>query len=227
MPLSVLKHFDLLVEQGLKIIPLRENTKSPICKGWPNWDYSTNRSILQRFPNSNIGILLGDIIDVEGDSEEANKRINDLIGDYSHPSYTSFKSTHHLFKNPDPKLTIFKFEEIEFRGHRHQSVLPPSSLPNGVVYKWLRGSKFPIPEMPPKLLNFYRNLRRSKYSKLKPNHLRVRCANCNKFSFIHQKRFDLELQALKTIGLRWKCQECREFDLRPMCRKIRKQLLHN
>ena len=81
-----LKHFDALTQRGLKIIPLRENSKIPMCKGWTNWNLLENRSKILQCPNCNLGILLGEIVDVEGDNEEANQIIADLVGDCPHPS---------------------------------------------------------------------------------------------------------------------------------------------
>lgn len=217
----ILSQFDELVGKGLQVIPLWHNSKVPICKGWTNWDKNSSRETLQRYPEANIGLLLGVIIDVEGDSREANDKILSLIGDYPHPSYISTKSIHHLFSNPDPMLRILKYRDIEFRGHRHQSVLPPSHH-QGVHYQWADSCEFPIPEMPEKLLQFYRNLKRGKHKGVKPGYVMVRCAKCMKKNFIHKKRFSLELTVFKRLGCRWECHHCRELDLRPICRGNRK-----
>lgn len=220
---KIVKHFDILTEQGLKIIPLRPLSKRPICKGWTqHWNREECRELLEQLPDSNIGLLLGDIIDVEGDSQEANDRIIELIGDYPHPAYASAKSIHHLFVNPDPGLTILKHDNIEFRANRHQSVLPPSTLENGVVYKWQGPVRFPIPPMPDRLLSFFRHLR-GRLAAVKPGHMQLPCAACLSPCYIHQKRFELELTAFKTMGQRWQCHQCRTVDLRPACRQIRKQ----
>ena len=74
----ILKHFDILTKHNLKVIPLRENTKIPICKNWNvDWNLKNSRNKLTQMPNSNIGLLLGDIVDVEGDDEKANQTILD------------------------------------------------------------------------------------------------------------------------------------------------------
>jgi hypothetical protein len=105
MAVPILAHFDALTKRGLKIIPLRENSKVPLCKAWnSDWDREVVRDKICQFPDANLGILLGDVVDVEGDSEDANRTILDLIGDYPHPCYFSTKSIHHLFLNPDPNL---------------------------------------------------------------------------------------------------------------------------
>jgi len=223
MQTPILKQFDSLVDMGLQVIPLRFNSKIPMCKGWTTWNKTECRETLQRFPEANIGILLGQIIDVEGDSRQANNRILSLIKDYPHPSYTSTKSIHHLFLNPDPDLKILKYDDIEFRAHKHQSVLPPSHH-QGIHYEWVDNSMFPIPEMPEELYRFYLKLKRGNRKFIKPGNLMVRCILCGKKCFVNKKRFRLELDIFKRLGLRWQCQSCRELDLRPICRGNRKYL---
>lgn len=221
---SILAHFDALTQRGLKLIPLRENSKVPLLKGWTtNWDRDRTREKLRQFPDANLGILLGDIVDVEGDSDEANKIVLDLIGDYPHPCYFSTKSIHHLFASPDSQLAHFRHGEIEFRGHGHQSVIPPSQH-QGVLYKWLKAFRFPVPEMPDRLKDFYWSKRRNRKNILKPGHVRVWCIDCEAECFLHRKRFDLELEAFRLLGAKWACQKCRTIDLRPACRLIRSGL---
>lgn len=218
----ILYHFEALTDKGLKVIPLKENTKIPLCKGWvSNWDKNFVREKLKKFPQCNIGVLLGDIIDVEGDSHEANKILLDIIKDYPHPTYKSNKSIHHLFLNPIDNLNHYEWNKIEFRGHGHQSVLPPSRVYES-SYKWLGNFKFPVPAMPEELLTFLNNKRGNSYkSKLKRNHLKVNCCNCKESFFMHIKRFDLELKAFRLLGLKWECHHCRAIDLRSICRHLR------
>lgn len=218
---TIIEHFDMLTECGLKIIPVRENSKAPLTKEWQkSWTWAESRERLGRFPDANIGLLLGDIIDVEGDSEHANKVLIDLIGDYPHPHYRSTKSIHHLFLSPDPELRILRFNNIEFRGFGHQSLLPPSKC-LGTEYDWL-SNKFPVPEMPDRLRRFYESRKGgSKEPALKPGCLKTWCATCREERRLHQKRFNLELQAFKLLGSPWECQQCRTLDLRPIVRGLR------
>lgn len=216
---KILDQFDQLVERGLQVIPIWTNSKVPMQKGWLNWNLQSCRETFQRYPESNMGLLLGDIIDVEGDSEAANDFLLDVIGDYPHPSYTSSRSIHHLFRNPDPDLRIIRHEDIEFRGHKHQSVLPPSHH-QGISYNW-RECNFPIPEMPKSLLKFYFNI---KYGKRKKRgHVGVWCAKCNSKVYIHKKRFNMELSVFKKLHTAWECKKCRVLDLRPICRMNSKE----
>lgn len=227
---KTLYHFDKLTDFGLKIIPLRESSKIPFSKNWTDWNRLDCRKILVNNPTCNIGLLLGDIIDVEGDTPEANETISKLVEDYPHPKYASSKSIHHLFANPDPKLTLLKDKNIEFRGARHQSVLPPSVVGNGVCYRWLGVINFPIPVMPPKLTQFFLDMRRRREenkSALKPEHMTIACNECRKDCYIHCKRFRLELIAFKDLGMRWTCHNCRTVDIRESCRKVRKQIIWN
>ena len=216
--LSVAEHFDLLIDQGLKVIPLKVNSKAPMCRNWQkNWCISKSREKLQEHPDANIGLLLGDVIDVEGDSENANAFLNDLIGSYPHPSYKSKRSTHHLFKTPDVNLKLVKYQEIEFRGIGHQSVLPPSQY-YGISYEWMTQT-FPIPEMPKKLLKFYERLTGKKPDK-KPNSQKIWCSTCNKTFYLHCKRLLLEIKAFSCMNEKWQCKKCRSIDLRPLIRQL-------
>ena len=218
---TVLDHFDVLTARGLRVIPLRENSKVPMCKGWSReWDRDKARAKLEIFPDANIGLLLGDIIDVEGDSEEANRLIHGLIGDYPHPSYQSVRSVHHLFVTPDPKLRIVRVGDVEFRGHGHQSVLPPSSH-FGFRYHWLKNFRFPPPEMPDRLRIFYERHTRGTADCRKPGHMRVWCCECQETVWIHGKRFYDELAVFKLLDQKWSCHQCRTLDLRSACRMLR------
>lgn len=227
MALKIVDYFDKLVALGLQIIPLRANSKIPYYRKWnaKQWNMEKAREQLLRYPDSNIGLLLGQIIDVEGDDEHANRLIEDLIGDYPHPVYTSTKSVHHLFRTPDPDLSIQTFEKVEFRGYGHQSVLPPS-VHYGISYRWVN-ARFPVPEMPPRLLRFFEKLRRGLKDDVKPGHVKVYCSVCGKEHYLHKRRWKLELQAFSTFGLQWQCHVCRKLDLRPLCRKLKRHPLES
>ena len=223
----VVDHFDQLTDHGIKVIPLWANSKVPMYKRWnQKWDKQQVRRTLRVYPEANIGILLGDIIDVEGDSEHANHLINEAIGIYPHPSYKSSKSIHHLFISHDPKFKIFKKNKIEFRGKDHQSVLPPSQH-EGVDYQWI-DRFFPIPKIPDTLVDFLERLRKEKNASevLKKKHGKIWCNLCGNRCFLNQKRLDLEVKAFGFLNLKWECKNCRSFDMRYLCRSIKSEKIY-
>lgn len=219
--MRILDYFDAYVAAGLQVIPLYARSKVPVGTGWNlGWDKDFCRESFRRFPQSNIGLLLGPIVDVEGDNEEANALLSRLVGDLPHPMYRSSKSTHHLFLNHDPNLTAVRFQHMEFRGYKHQSVLPPSCHKDGAMYQWLVGTKFPVPPMPQELIDFY-NKHVNPKPLTKPGHMRPWCSVCKRRFFIHRKRFALEKEAFAHFNYAWQCWNCREVDVRDLCRKLR------
>lgn len=218
---DLIEHFDVLTKHGLQVIPLCTGRKNPIFPKWQT-DYNQHRSraFIEQHPECNLGLKLGTILDVEGDSTHANQTILDMIGDYPHPSYSSFKSIHHLFQNPFTNLTRAIFQDIEFRGQKHQSVLPPSVI-LGISYKWIT-IDFPVPPLPDRLLVFLKRLRNGKHD-IKPGHLKLPCSICQETCYLHKHRFALELKVFKSMGMLWTCRKCRSLDLRPLCRKLAKQ----
>lgn len=215
--------FERLTALGLKITPLHPGTKVPILTGWTNWNYQQVKKAISQNDQVNFGVVLGDIMDVEGDSEKANAKISKLIGDYKHPVYCSQKSFHHFFQSPDPSLTIIKKQSVEFRGAKHQSVIPPSKLLSGTKYEWIVGLDCPIPPMPPKLLQYLKSLIGEKIAP-KPHSQAILCFKCNKTNYINKKRFALESEYLRQTKQRWMCHSCRDYDLRRICRELRRNI---
>lgn len=247
---SIVDYVEVYLNAGLKIIPIKYQSKVPLTVGWNlNWSKDQSLQTFKQYPGSNVGILLGDIIDVEGDTVEANNILEQLIGDYPHPSYKSSKSIHHLFKKPDDSLTRIARNGIEFRGKNHHSVLPPSTHENGFRYKWINHNNLNFPELPTKLRSLYDDWKNEKKSKpekqttfgpnhkssedaaiqfaakwlrwkhdVKPNHIKLWCPECNEVQYLHKKRFKKEKAAFESLGFKWACRECREVDVRSMCR---------
>lgn len=213
--MKIIDYFDIYTNQlGWKIIPVHPYSKNPIIKKWnKNYNKEKAREIVSMIPNCNLGLLLGDIIDVEGDSPQANERLSNLTKNYPHPTYQSKKSTHHLFLSPDPNLTRISFQDIEFRGNLHQSLIPPSTN-----YTWI--SLVKIPKLPDSLLKLYnKNKKNSSPSKEWETPY---CNNCGKYSRpIRQERFKIECFAFKQKNLPWQCHKCRD-DIRYLCKKIKK-----
>ena len=137
-----------------------------------------------------------------------------------------------LFRSPDPELTRFVCNGIEFRGHKHQSVLPPSFHEDGSKYQWISGSTFTISEMPDELKRFYFQNKRQRLKKIKrtPPKPKLRegfvktiCNRCKNSYPINRTRLLLEVQAFRLHRALWMCRNCRKFDIRDDCRMIRKQ----
>ena len=216
---EILDQFEALTSRGLKVIPLHPASKVPMYKKWNRfWSKDYCFSILTKTPKANLGLLLGKVMDVEGDTDEANSFLNSLLKDIPHPCYSSAKSFHHLFLNPFPDLTICRYRGIEFRAKNHQSVLPPSCHKDGTSYEWV-SQEFPIPSLPSRLLQLLEFIPRRK--DLKPGHTTWLCSICKNREYIHEKRLELEKIALKSFGLQWMCRKCRTIDLRPICKKLR------
>jgi len=264
MPEAFITDFvEAYICQGLKPIPLHHCSKRPIGVGWnKDWSPEQCRLGFDENPGANIGILLGDVIDVEGDDAAANDTLQRLIGDYRHPTWRSAKSVHHLFLSPDPDLTRTVYQNIEFRGQGHQSVVPPSFVnETGARYEWLKGTSFPVPPMPDLLCRYYEALPKKRKKKdqverepvkfsinhrssvdpaeqylskhkrfrhdAKAGRQKLWCGECGEICFIHKKRFFLEIDIFRFIGMKWTCNECRTHDfkewMKEECRKQRRQ----
>lgn len=225
----MLKYVDYYIKIGWKIVPLYSKTKIPIGKGWNvNWSEERVRAYFNKQKNLNIGLMTGEILDVEGDSVAANSLLEEFIGDCYHPCYKGEKSFHHLFLNPDPELTRIVRDDIEFRAHKHQSVLPPSIHPHGPQYTWITECPI-IPQMPTALLNYYLSIKSDKKPKAKPtkksinpNYIHPWCSKCQKKQTIHKTRYKREQFVFKEYyNCGWLCRKCRTVDIRNKCRKLK------
>lgn len=183
--MRILDYFDLYTQKlDWNVIAVKPNSKTPVFRKW-NSGYRADwqRYFLESHDDYNIGILLGKVVDVEADDERADNLLNSLIGDMPHPQYRSTKSTHHLFLTPDYDLTRIVIQGIEFRGYRHQSLLPPSISPSGKKYEWLKKSTFPVMPMPRRLQNFYK-----KHVQRLKQPILPRCASKNeRMSYLKKK----------------------------------------
>jgi hypothetical protein len=218
---KTLNFFDYYTDLGWEIIPIKPNSKRPFFPGWNNeYDPISSRKYIENNV-CNLGLLLGKIVDIEADTSHANNLLNNLVKDYPHPMYQSEKSIHHLFRSPDSKLTRIVLNGIEFRGNKHQSVLPPSTNSNGIEYTWIDYPTNILPPLPEKLFNFYK--KHTCCNKLKT--VEPWCDCCGGQSRpIHYKRYKIELKAFESIGKKWSCHKCRD-EIRGICRKIRSSVL--
>lgn len=230
--MRMIDFFDQYVKIGYKPVPLYRDSKVPVERDWNhNWSINRWRKYFEQ-GTYNLGFLLGDIVDIEGDTEESNEFLTNLIGNVPHPTFRSHKSIHHLFINPDKDLTRLSREGIEFRGYGHQSVVPPSSHKLGENYKWLKNTSPIPPEMPDNVLKFYKNFKDKFYVKpelqkkkktCKPGNTRTKCRLCEKCFYVNKKRLILEVRAFREIGCLWMCRGCRTHDIRELCRFIRNE----
>ena len=104
----------------------------------------------ERWPNSNVGVKLGDdsqIVDIECDSPEAEEELQKLFGTDSliTPTFKSSKGHHRLFlyDNELPSQAHFGWKQIDFKlgggNGGTQSVFPPSKHVSGIKYEWVKG----------------------------------------------------------------------------------------
>ena len=218
----ILEFFDRYTgECDWKIIPVYHKTKIPVGDNWNlNYNKGWCRFHVQTRQAISLGILLGAVVDVEGDTPEANARLETILAGHEHPKFQSQKSVHHLFQTPDPGLTCFKHDGVEFRGHKHFSVLPPSVHAGGAEYEWLVEPAGQVPRMPEELIDYYKKHR--KRGGLKDGFVSARCSCCGRNEPVHKKRHGLEVQAFARHGQGWDCHRCRRIDVRELCRLIRK-----
>jgi hypothetical protein len=126
-------------------------SKRPIGDDWQH-RATTHPSILdwlREHSDANLGVKLGpgpNLIDVECDSEEAERNLVELLGPElagSVPQYRGARGLHRLFPWPPgfPDRASFRWHGVEFRvgggGMGAQSILPPSVHPDGSIYTWV------------------------------------------------------------------------------------------
>lgn len=223
------KVFSYYFNLGYQVIPIHYQTKVPIFKSWnKNYDSAKLEEFVAKSTVPlNFGILLGEIVDIEGDCEKSNREIDELLVEIPHPVFQSRKSKHHLFRSRVKNLTRIVKNGIEFRGYKHQSIIPPSCHENGTKYEWITDVfKFEeIPFLPTNIHNYLNTLINQdkpqvNKKELKPHHLSVSCASCLYKFYLHQVRFEKELRAFKNTGSRWLCRKCRPTDLRDTIRNF-------
>ncbi len=131
---------NLKFEQSLRCCELKSKSKVPAHANWQNEDKTFDEAIaLFEAQQSNIGLLLGhksNIIDIDCDSLEAVALMHHLADGYLGHFKRSHDSAHYLFlckeggktvqlKQPDAGVMI------ELRGDGGQTMVPPSTHPDG------------------------------------------------------------------------------------------------
>lgn len=139
---------------GWHVLPV----KGKVPASGDGWQFKTTSDVeaaeVLASIGDGIGVQLGSksgIVDVECDSEEATKQLQDLLGDLPiTPTFQSSRGCHYLFKWsgdwPAPNKAVFKIGAIEFRtgnSKAAQSVFPPSG-----GREWIVDPSVPLYEFP-------------------------------------------------------------------------------
>lgn len=220
---SVQEAFEIYRNIKWSVIAVVPGTKIPRFPSWNNTYYPyMHQAYIGQNPKANIGLLLGRIIDIEADNEESENKLNSMFKNVPHLQYRSGRGTHHLFLNKKTNFKKLIVDGVEYRGYSHHSLLPPSIGPSGFQYEWSENSTELITPLP----KFIEN-KILKYHCEKGYHKNITCKKCQKQFKIAAKRLNLEMKALSLIKHPWKCHGCREWDLRKICRLIRKNQVYN
>ena len=144
-------------EAGYHVCLIKPNDKKPIGNEWQNRRYAVDE-LRRRFdanPALNVGIVLGEVIDVECDSPEAEQALLRWF-DGVEPqtiSWQSARGKHRLFLN-DARFAslgaVVKVEGVEVRlggSKGAQSLLPPS-VTDEFTREWINGPETPIADLP-------------------------------------------------------------------------------
>ncbi len=136
---------------GWRIIPIRPKSKLPLIKAWQK-NATADTAQLKRWwaqwPDANVGVALGEasgLIDVECDSEAAEREFLALFRGETQPQTTSYRGQrglHRLYRwQPTQGGAVLHVGKIEIRtgngGRGAQSVFPPSIHPSGAIYQWI------------------------------------------------------------------------------------------
>lgn len=121
-------------------------------RGGSGWQHqATNnpdhiRGCFQAWPEANVGLLLGSLVDVEFDDEQGRATAERLLGNHLlTPTYRSARSVHRLYLPPVDLRQAGAWKTVQGleirlgQGRAAQSVLPPSRHASGVTYAWLPG----------------------------------------------------------------------------------------
>lgn len=151
---------DMLLEAALDyagrgwcVLPLAPRGKNPLQQEWQH-KASNDAEVVSgwwegEFCGCNVGLLLGPrsgVIDLECDDEAAEKALLELFGENMliAPTYQAARGKHRLFAWHDAfknSKAVIKHKGIEIRlgtdAKGAQSVMPPSTHPNGSPYRWL------------------------------------------------------------------------------------------
>ena len=151
-----------LARLGFRVIPLKERSKEPLIKDWPNkatTDEATIRGWWAKWPNANIGIATGRygggyfcVLDFDprhGGNWYADAPKTDLPDTWV--VHTGGGGRHFYYKTPYPLRGRKLKEGVDLKGEGGYVVAPPSIHPEGGAYVWEVGAEpgdIPIGEGP-------------------------------------------------------------------------------
>lgn len=148
------------------------NDESGVTRTWNIWgDYRASVKQIEwwweRVPDANVAIMTGvlsDILIVDIDSPNGHDVIKDLLAQDgvdmdAIPSVQTVRGLHLYFAYPDGYLLHNAgkpFDGFDLRGIGGYALLPPSTHPTGVEYKWIgqAASKFERLRVPQQLLEY-------------------------------------------------------------------------
>ena len=201
---------------GYQPILLHPNTKMPIFYGWQKkYNFKNYYELLKNNINYNIGFLLGNIVDIEGDSEEANNILNNYFLTINHPVYKSKKSFHHLFKNLHRNITRIQINNFEIRGYNHQSVVPPSKVDSIENYTWTE-DLIPFKYLPEIPNDFAKNFNIKNFKTYKKTISKdksksgIWCFKCKNKFYLNKQYLSLQLEKIKQANKQWLCKICKK-----------------
>lgn len=207
-----------LAKAGWNLVAIRYKSKNPGSIVGEEWQHkcTSDPAIISAWTSShrklNFGLLLGPksgIIDLEYDSEEGQKIIEEACSGVQTPSYKSSKSVHRLFQyderfQHEKKVFSHRGTEWRFGQDAAQSVIPPSCHDTtDAVYSWLPGlsprevSVARLPDHLWELFNRLKNDREKKEAAEKP--VAIRKVDRTGEGLIDAARQYLEATAWETL----------------------------
>jgi len=146
-------------ERGLIVTPLKQKSKVPIMASWQDPSmYKNYDAVIERYASCNMGLLLGEasgVIAIDIDKDSAM----DLVPP-SPVRKKGFKGETRFFKYSGEKNFKNHGLGIELLSTGNQTVLPPSSHPQGPIYAWMTPDTLldinvcDLPELPKDFCNF-------------------------------------------------------------------------
>lgn len=133
-----------LLEHGAACVRVAKRGKIPVGRAWHELA-STTAGVIGRWIDGgyNVGILLGHggLVDVEYDDAAGRQLLERLgLANSRTPTYTSGRGEHRIFRLvgvvPDCAWQKRDGLEVRYGGRPAQSVLPPSTHPDGKSYRW-------------------------------------------------------------------------------------------